>query len=289
MADLPPLAQFLRSRREALTPERAGLVGGGRRRTPGLRREELATLATVSIDYLIRLEQGRDTNPSPEVLAALGSALQLSPEEMRRLHALAAVGSSPALQQSCPAPPALDADVPDSVRFVLDQIDPTAAFVVGPLGDVVASNRSWDALAEPIGLLEVPNLIRHVFLHPDAHQLYPDWEAVADGEVVRLRSTHLELESDPRFVALLEELSAVPDFAERWRAHPIARPVRSELLLDHPEFGSLRITQEAMTLASDDQQLICWVPADAATEAAVRRAAQGDPSATGHLRLVGGE
>lgn len=289
MADLPPLAQFLRSRREALTPERAGLAGGGRRRTPGLRREELATLATVSIDYLIRLEQGRDTNPSPEVLAALATALQLSPEETRHLHALAAVGASPQLRQSCPAPPALDAEVPETVRFVLDQIDPSAAFVVGPLGDVVASNRSWRALAEPLGLGEIPNLPRHVFLHPDADQLYPDWNAVADGEVVRLRSTHLELESDPRFLALLEELSAVPAFAERWRAHPLTRPVRSELLLRHPDVGDLRITQESMTLASDDQQLVCWVPADAATEAAIQRAVLGGPASTGRLRLVGGQ
>jgi transcriptional regulator with XRE-family HTH domain len=288
VADLPPLAQFLRSRRERLSPARAGLKVGGRRRTPGLRREELATLAGVSIDYLVRLEQGRDTNPSADVLAALAEALQLDGDESRHLLGLAARASSPHLEQFCPAPPVLDAAVSPTVAALLDRLEPTPAFVVGPLGDVVDSNQAWRTLVAPAGLVALPNLARHLFLHPDAATTFPDWHEAADVEVARLRGAHRQLEAEPAFVALLGELLEVPAFAERWEAHPVSHPHRSELRFHHPEGGELHLATEVMELAGHDQQLIAWLPGDRATDAALARILATERAVSpAQLRVVG--
>lgn len=288
MSDLPPLAQFLRSRREHLTPEQAGLRVSGRRRTPGLRREEVATLAGVSIDYLIRLEQGRDTNPSPEVLAALADALQLDGDESRHLLGLAARSASPQLEQFCPATPRLDADVPPTVQLVLDRLDPTPAFVIGPLGDVIASNAAWRTIVEPLGLLELPNLVRHLFLHPDARTIYPDWDHTADAQVARFRTAHRQLEKEPAFQAVLAELLAVPEFAERWDAHPVTPKRRGSGRLHHPDAGDLHLTFEVLRLADDDQELVTWLPNDDATADAIERLVAVDrPVSPAQLRVVG--
>jgi transcriptional regulator with XRE-family HTH domain len=287
VSDLPPLAQFLRSRREHLSPAEAGVKVSGRRRTPGLRREEVATLAGVSIDYLIRLEQGRDTNPSPDVLAALADALQLDRDDRFHLMGLAARSASPHLEQFCPAPPALDAEVPATVQLLLDQLE-TPAFVVGPLGDVLASNAAYRTLAGPLGLLDVPNLVRHVFLHPDAPSVYGSWGDTADAQVARLRSAHRRLEDDPVVTGLLAELLLVPAFIERWDAHPVATEERGPKVLHHPEAGELRIAYEALGLAAHDQQLIAWLPADEATATALDQILSGEhPVSPAQLRVVG--
>jgi len=288
VSDLPPLAQFLRSRREHLSPADAGVRATGRRRTPGLRREEVATLAGVSIDYLIRLEQGRDTNPSPDVLAALADALQLDRDERFHLMGLAARSASPHLEQLCPAPPALDAEVPATVRFLLDQLGATPAFVVGPLGDVLATNAAYRTLAGPLGLLDVPNLIRHVFVHPDARTVYGQWDDTADAQVARLRTAHCQLDDDPVAIGLLTELLQIPAFAERWAAHPVAPKKRGPKLLHHPEAGELCLVYEALGLADHDQQLIAWLPADDATADALGRLLAADhPVSPAQLRVVG--
>ena len=178
MSDPLALAAFLRARRERVSPVEVGLKPSTRRRTPGLRREELATLAGVSIDYLVRIEQGRDVRPSAAVLSALADALLLGDDDRRHLYTLAAITATP---QLCPAAPALADRVTPGVQQVLDQLDPMPAFVIGPIGDVVAANAAWHALAGPLGFLEHPNLARHVFCHPRAHQIHPDWEQAADA------------------------------------------------------------------------------------------------------------
>src|SRR5262249_45748422 len=124
-ADRPTLGAFLRARREQLTPAEVGLpvgAGTGRRRTPGLRREGVATLAGVSIDYLVRLEQGRDIHPSAAVLAAIATALRLSDDERAHLRRLAAISGTPGL---CPAGVVAGRQVEPSVRALLDRLDPT--------------------------------------------------------------------------------------------------------------------------------------------------------------------
>src|SRR2546421_5784745 len=125
MATTSALAKFLRARREALTPTDVGLPDSGRRRTPGLRREEVATLAGVSIDYLIRLEQGRDTNPSPSVLASLAAALRLTDEERAHLGMLAARGHS---KELCAAAKPPMATVPTTITTLLHRLDPSPPF-----------------------------------------------------------------------------------------------------------------------------------------------------------------
>lgn len=262
MTETSPLAGFLRSRREHLSPEAVGLRVGGRRRTPGLRREEVATLAGVSIDYLIRLEQGRDVNPSASVLAALADALRLDRDERRHLMGLAAHASSPELTSFCPAAPVLGAEVAPSVQLLLDGLDPIPAFVSGPLGDLVASNRAWRTVVAPLGLLGEPNLARFTFLHPEARTVFPDWDDAADAQVAVLRTASIQLADEPAFRALVEELRAVPAFAERWAAHPVTERARGPKRLVHPVAGELRLVYEALGLADEGQRLVTWLPAD---------------------------
>jgi transcriptional regulator with XRE-family HTH domain len=273
------LAEFLRARRERLSPAEVGFPDSGRRRTPGLRREEVATLAGVSIDYLVRLEQGRDTNPSPSVLNALAIALRLTDEEKVHMAGLAAHGRSPEL---CPAATDPVTEVPATVRALLARLAPTPAFVVGPYGDVLAYNDPWERLVAPLGMLDgpAPNLARYVFLHPSAPTVYPDWEAAADEQVSRIRSASTRWREDERFVSLLAELSELPAFATRWA---VAEKRRGEMRIVHPTAGELRIAYEVLLLPDDgEQRLVTWLPADARTESAF-----GGASRPARLRVVG--
>jgi hypothetical protein len=192
------------------------------------------------------------------------------------------------LDQHCPPTPALDVAVPETVRFLLAQLDPTPAFVVDPIGDVLAANTAWQTLTRPLGLHDVPNLARHVFTHPEARTIYRSWDAVADDEVVRLRTAHRQLEHDPALVTLLAELLDVASFARRWEAHPVTARRRGAEQLRHPDAGDLRLTAEVLRLADHDRQLIVWLPADDATAEALRRVLSGQhPLSPAHLRVVG--
>lgn len=288
VTDAAPLAEFLRSRRERLTPAAVGLRPNGRRRTPGLRREELATLAGISIDYLIRLEQGRDVNPSPDILGALATALQLDGDETRHMLGLASLGASPHMEQFCPDAPILDPAVSPTVERLVQQLDPTPAFVVGPLGDVVTANGAWTALMVPRGLAPGHNLARFLFLHPDAPTLFPDWGTVADEQVVRLRLAHGLLATQPAFVELLDELLGAPEFAERWAAHSVSHPESSRLCLQLPDLDEVRLVAEVMDLSGHDQQLVAWFAADEASDAVLTQALGAERAVSpAHLRVVG--
>src|SRR4051794_37796433 len=215
------LSACLRTWRDRIGPEEAGLQSGGARRAPGLRREEVAALAGVSIDYLTRLEQGRDTNPSASVLAALSVALRLGDGERTHLAKLAALEQS---HELCPTATPLADDISAGVRHLLDELDSTPAFVVGGIGDVVAWNAPWERLVAQLGMLDEPrvNLARYVFIHPDARTVYVDWDAAADEQVARLRASEPRWREEPAFAALLEELLAVEEFTSRWSTHPVA-------------------------------------------------------------------
>jgi transcriptional regulator with XRE-family HTH domain len=258
------LGAYLRARREALHPADVGLVDNGRRRTPGLRREEVAALAGVSIDYLIRLEQGRDTNPSASVLAALSVALQLGDGERTHLAKLAALEQS---HELCPTATPLAADISPGVRHLLDELDSTPAFVVGGIGDVIAWNGPWERLVAQLGMLDNPrvNLARYVFTHPDARTVYVDWDAAADEQVARLRASEPRWREEPAFVTLLDELLAIDEFASRWSTHPVAEKRRGEKQLTHPTAGALHVAFEVLVLADDAQHLVTWRAADDAS------------------------
>ena len=270
VADRGELAEFLRSHRERVTPEAVGLPLFGRRRTPGLRREELATLAGVSIDYLVRLEQGRDTNPSPAVIMAFASALRLSVDEKRHFAMLALKTNGTPLEELCPSHGALANEVRSTLRTLLDRVNPTPAFVAGRIGDVLAWNESWRTVVTPLGVFdeEHPNLARYVFVNPASRRVISDWAGAADGQTSMLRAAHPRWGSDPQFVALIDELLAVPEFAKRWEAHTISLRRPGVARFVHPDAGQLILTVERLT-TEDDQHLETWLPYDETTEAAI--------------------
>jgi transcriptional regulator with XRE-family HTH domain len=280
------VAELLRARREQLQPGDVGLPVSGRRRTPGLRREEVATLAGVSIDYLIRLEQGRDTRPSPGVIAALADALRLDDEQRRQLYTLAMVSQTSEL---CPAARPLAHRVAPTVTALLERLGATPAFVVGPANDVLAWNDAWGSLVRPLGMLDdaAPNLARYVFLHPDARTVYPDWVAVADEQVSRMRAAAARWGDDDGFAALMDDLNAVPDFIKRWSNFPASDRRRGGTHIAHPDLGQLRFNYEVLLLPDDvdEQRLITWLPGDDATGLALARRAE--PTSPAQLRVIG--
>jgi transcriptional regulator with XRE-family HTH domain len=254
-----------------VTPEAVGLPLFGRRRTPGLRREELATLAGVSIDYLVRLEQGRDTNPSAAVVMAFADALRLSVEEKRHFVMLALKTNGAAFEELYPTSDTLSNEVRPTLRTLLDRVNPTPAFVAGRLSDVLAWNESWRTLVTPLGILdeEQPNLARYVFLNPAARRVMSDWAAAADSQTSVLRAAHPRWASDQQFVALIDELRTVPEFAKRWDTHTISLRRSRLTRLVHPDAGQLVLTLESLT-SEDDQHLETWLAYDETTEAAIR-------------------
>jgi transcriptional regulator with XRE-family HTH domain len=281
------MGAFLRACRERTTPRTVGLPATGRRRTPGLRREEVATLAGVSVDYLVRLEQGRDVHPSADVLLALADAMRLSEDERRHLFEL---GIKRANQSICPAPVALTRTVPPTEQAVLDALDPAPAFVIGPIGDLIAWNRSFSVVGTGLGLLDErngtpPNLVRFVFEHPAARAVFPEWRTAADEQVGRLRKALMHWAHDEAIATLIDDLRGDSEFDMRWSAHPIAEKQRGTKRLTHPEVGDLALDYEVLDLQSDGElQLITWLAADATT--AARLATLTDEP--GGLRLVEG-
>lgn len=275
------LGQFLRARREQLRPDDVGLPSTTRRRTPGLRREEVAVLAGVSVEYLTRLEQGRDVKPSADVIDALATALRLTDDERTYLTTIAMAGTARAL---CPTLTTMNPQVAPNVRTILERLDPTPAFVSSPATDVLAGNAAWRALVEPLGMLtgDPPNLALYVFASPRAPEVLSEWTRVADEYVSQLRSASLRWGQDPTFESLLERLGTVPEFARRWSSHRVSEHHRGMTLLRHPDVGELRLRFEALQLPDDaDQRLTTWLPADEQTEAALRRVTSAGP-----LRIV---
>jgi transcriptional regulator with XRE-family HTH domain len=276
------LGQFLRTRREATTPESVGLPAGTRRRTPGLRRAEVATLAGVSVEYLTRLEQGRDRKPSAQVLGALADALRFTADERVHVRLLGKVSSG----VMCPNGAAPATAVRPTVQALLDRLEPGPAVVLNRLGYVLAATTGYERLARPIGLLDGgwPNIIRFTFVDQRARTAYPDWGRVAAEHVAQLKSevrrgaAHaLELVDDLIVIAgtPFTELMARP-------SGPASRTGIERVV--HPEEGELRLAYETLDLPdADEQRLIVHLPADDATGAALDRLTGRRPGA---LRAV---
>jgi len=260
---------FLRSRRESVGPAQVGLPTGPRRRTPGLRRAELATLAGVSVEYIIRLEQGRDRNPSPQVLSALADALGLSTNERVHLYRLTKADTG----FSCTGPGAPAREIRPTVRALLDQLEPAAAVVVDSRTEVLACTTGYRRLMEPTGALDSghgANLARFTFTDPRARTVYPDWDHQADHIVATLKQGPFR--ADPHIAALADQLTvaAGASFTERLATVPNLPAPTGITRLAHPEAGPLRLAYETLTLsADDDQQLIVHLPADPATAEAL--------------------
>jgi transcriptional regulator with XRE-family HTH domain len=293
-SDAPVLGSFLRSRRERLTPAEVGLPSAGRRRTPGLRREELATLAGISVDYLVRLEQGRETRPSAPVLASLAEALRLDDDERVHLRRLAGLTAHPELCASWQPPPT-SSPVRGTTWMLLERLDPTPAFVLDHTAGVVAWNEAYERLMARTGLFdtEPPNLLHYTFLNPASRTLFRDWHNVAQEQVGNLRSVTTRVCGDPAMEALVGELSInSPEFARLWASLDVVEGRRSQIRLDHPTGGRLTVDVEALLLPEPGERLlVTYLPADDASAAVLDRlvaAAPAQQDSDGRLRLVGG-
>ncbi|MDX6739691.1 helix-turn-helix transcriptional regulator [Actinocorallia sp. A-T 12471] len=258
------LGVFLRERRELLTPEAVGLPTGPRRRTPGLRRSELAMLAGVSVEYLTRLEQGRDRNPSSQILGALADALRLDRDERTYLRfAAKAVNGDPA---PCAAsdPPARE--VRPALLAILRSLEPTPAVLLNRISDVLAHTVAYERYARPLGILDgaEPNLLTWIFTDPRARAALPDWDAHADAELSAVRMASSP--DDTHLNALAEDLTVLAGaaFSDRFRPAPLSLPRPTVATVRHPEAGPLRLHME--TLASEDHRVLIHLPADAPTE-----------------------
>ncbi|MEV4726024.1 helix-turn-helix domain-containing protein [Micromonospora humida] len=252
------LGEFLRSRRSRLSPQEAGVATyGGRRRVPGLRREELALLAGVSASYYARLEQGQATNASPEVLDALSRALRLDAAERRHLSGLAAGPRRPAVRR--PPPERVDAAVHQLVAALGD----VPALVLGRRLDVLAWNTAGHALfaghLEPDAVHRPdrrPNMARLVFLDAHTRDLYVDWPAKARAVVATLRMTSGQHPTDPLLAALVGELAVgSPEFAAWWADHRVKAGGAAAYAMRHPLVGSLTVTQQSLR-TEDDQTVV---------------------------------
>jgi transcriptional regulator with XRE-family HTH domain len=284
------LGAFLRAHREAVPPASVGLPNGTRRRTPGLRRAELATLAGVSVDYLTRLEQGRDRSPSAQVLAALAETLGLSRDERIHLHRLAKTAATHphtvhigAGGGACEAAAAAGArTVRPTVQALLDRLEPAPALVANQPGDLLAWTAGFARLAGPIGLLETepPNLVRYLFTDPRAHDAHPDWETVAGERAAALRAAAAL--GDPHAALLAEELTIIAGarFRDRFEGSA-ALPARTGVeRWAHPAVGELRLAYESLQLPDpDEQRLVVYLASDEATAAALDRLADHHPAA----------
>jgi transcriptional regulator with XRE-family HTH domain len=277
----PSLGAFLRSRRERLTPAVVGLPDGRRRRTPGLRREELATISGVSVDYIVRLEQSRDRRPSNSVLAALCVALQLNDDECAHLRHLAALARRTETSARMAHTEPLNA----TTVALLDQLPTTPAVILERSVGLAAWNPAYDALMRPTGLFDVesPNLARYVFLAPRARQLYRDWQSTAGALVSGLHSAAATGAGDEVLDALISELLArSPEFAELWAHHDVSAVRHAVLRLDHPHVGPVDFAVEVLIVpGGSDRRLVSYLPADASTAVAleqlVREAEAVDP------------
>ncbi|WP_193046714.1 helix-turn-helix transcriptional regulator [Mycolicibacterium baixiangningiae] len=250
------LAEFLSARRARLTPDDAGLDGAQvRRRVPGLRREELAQLAGVSVDYYTRLEQGRSRSASADVLDALATALQLTDAERQHLHQLGR--PRPGRRTRRPRPQRVD---PATLRL-LDLMDEvrSPAFVLGRRLDVLAHNRLAGALITEFRELAAPqrNQARFVFLDPHARELYADWRQVAADTVAMLRFDAGRYPDDEKLSTLVGELSIhSEEFRRWWSGHDVQRRTTGSKAYHHPLVGDLTVQYQALSPATDPDQIL---------------------------------
>lgn len=251
------LADLLRSRRERLDPADVGLPTGHRRRTPGLRRDEVAALASISTDYYARLEQRRGPHPSPGVLSALARALRMTQDERDHLFHLA--------DQTPPARHSTGAHVSPGVLYLLDRLDDTPAFVIDDLSRVVLQNRMSKLVSgdqEQLTGRERSHVWRW-FTDDSARNRVPegDWDKHSRVHVADLRATVGRRGDDPDVTALLTALlEASPEFARLWAEHEVAVRRSDEKRMLHPEVGLLDLLCEHLTSGVDGSTLVLLHP-----------------------------
>ena len=266
------LRAFLRSRRARLSPADVGLPDDGqRRRTPGLRREELAAVAGVGVSWYTWLEQGRDIHPSPDVLDALARALRLDAAERTTLFALARTELP--LRGTDDARAEGEDDGPAVLVSLVEGLHPTPAYLLGPMTRILAWNRAAGALfGSPDHLApDRRSLLWMLLVDPGDARDNPGRRATARNMVARFRSEYAQHAGEPayeQFVAELRQHSRW--FAQWWDEHEVADTQRGTKVIEHPELGTLRLHHaQTVPTGAPDLRLTIYAPADAATRAAL--------------------
>ncbi|WP_159941713.1 MULTISPECIES: helix-turn-helix transcriptional regulator [unclassified Nocardiopsis] len=275
MVDRGELAAFLRDRRARLVPGDVGLPDTGRRRTPGLRRQEVAQLAGMSVEYYVRLEQARGPNPSRQVLSALARALVLDVDERAYLFRLA--GAQP------PPVRGVNREITKAVRYLLHGLAATPAYVLDAKYDVLAWNRMatyfiGDMASLPEGRR---NIIGWMFSRPDddPHWDDPNTDCFTRHSVADLRASYARYPGDPDISRLVTTLLGTsPRFARMWESREVRERRAFTKRVEHPLVGTLELECQLLSVAETDQQVMMYCPEPgSATERALERLAAGFP------------
>ncbi len=252
--DRRALADFLRRSRERIRPEDVGLPAGTRRRTPGLRREEVAQLAHISTEYYTRLEQARGPHPSRRVLTGIERALRLSEDERTHLFFLAGEPPGP--------PPGPSREVRPSLATLIERLPDAAAIVVDASFTVIGWNALATALLEDFSALEPRerNLIRRHFLHPEQRYNVSGADLFARISVAALRSASARYPDDAEMAALVKELKAAStEFEQLWVSHEVGVPQHiPKKTMRHPVVGEIRLNCDVLNVPMGDQVVVIF-------------------------------
>lgn len=257
--------QFLSTRRGRITPEQAGIEPyGGRRRVPGLRREEVARLAGVSVDYYTRLERGNLTGVSDSVLDAIAQALELDRAEHDHLYDLARAANTSGRKRAASAGGSVPSGVRPELQYLLDTITGAPAFIGNNRMDILAANALGYALYSDMyrGTARPANHSRFIFLDPRAHDFYTDWDRAANVNVAILRREAGRSPHDKGIAELIGELSMRSDeFRTRWAAHNVRRHYAGTKFFKHPVVGLLELNYQVLGLEEDPGHTLTVYPA----------------------------
>ncbi|MGK5556398.1 helix-turn-helix transcriptional regulator [Actinomadura kijaniata] len=252
------MGEFLKARRSRISPQEAGLPATtGRRRTPGLRREEVAMLAGVSIEYYTRLEQGKQSNPSPPVLEAIAGVLRLNEDERAHLFELA---NAPATKPAAASRP--PQQIRAEVRRLLEIVRPYPAYALSRANDLLAANEAGMKLLP--GIEEWPvalrNTARYTFLHPQGKRVYGNWDEVASATVAHLRAVAGTYPNAPDVVSLVGELVVKSqEFATLWERYDVRKRTNGRKCFQHPAVGPMTLSYEVLTVArSEGHRLVVY-------------------------------
>ncbi len=262
--DHEELATCIRAWRDRLEPADVGLPGGGRRRAPGLRREEVAQLAGVTVDYLARLEQGRATNPSPQVLDALARALRLTDAERAHLYRVA--------RQAPPSAGHINRHVTPSVQRILDRLADTPVMVVDAAWQIVAWNAMATALLGDFSQMDDRgrNIAWQFFAGGSGRVVRDDAEKaqVAAEIVASLHDALGRYPDDPPLRVLIADLRAASEhFEALWQQHPVARQIAGRKTIEHPQLGPITLDCDVLRVAGTDLDLVVYTAEPGTPEA----------------------
>lgn len=283
MTGATELGAFLRSRRERLRPQQAGVADApGRRQVPGLRREEIAVLAGVSVEYYTRLEQGRDHNPGTAVLEALARALLLDDVEVTHLRTLArreppGVGSHRSVAR----------DVRPSLRSMAEALRPVPVWIIDGWGNLLDTSPEGAELLPGIQTWprELRNVTRYLFTHPEARRVMVSWPEIAQACVADLRTASVSSSTATTPCSLADELSAVSqDFVRLWARHDVGASRGGPRIYRHPVVGQIETTTEILT-SIDGLRVVVHLPARDVDRETFERLSRSSPKA--HSRTGG--